>query len=71
MVESKNVFKGSEDVDIGCGNSFGGGGEDEGVDNAAVTVNNIVDSFQYTGEISINGSVDRTLNILCTTIRNS
>lgn len=57
MVESKNVVKGGDDVDIGCGNSFGGGDEDEGVDNSAVTVNNIVDSFQYT-ETTIGSASD-------------
>lgn len=49
MCESKNIVKGGGDVDIGCGNSFGGtGDEDEGVDNVAETVNNVVDGFQYT-----------------------
>lgn len=49
MCESKNISKGGENIDIGCGNSFGGGGEDEGVDDSVVTVNNVIDSFQYTG----------------------
>ena len=57
MVESKNVVKGGDDVDIGCGNSFGGGDEDEGVDAAAVTVNNIIDSFQYT-ETQVGSATD-------------
>jgi hypothetical protein len=49
MCESKNIVKGGENIDIGCGNSFGGGGEeDEGVDDQQVTVNNIIDNFQYT-----------------------
>jgi hypothetical protein len=53
MVESKNIKKGGEDIDIGCGNSFGSGGggedgEDAGVDDQVLTVNNIVDRFQYT-----------------------
>jgi hypothetical protein len=48
MCESKNIVKGDADVDIGCGNSFGGGGEDEGVDSSAQTVNNVIDGFQYT-----------------------
>eukprot|EP00598_Pedospumella_elongata_P000338 CAMPEP_0184973608 /NCGR_PEP_ID=MMETSP1098-20130426/5305_1 /TAXON_ID=89044 /ORGANISM="Spumella elongata, Strain CCAP 955/1" /LENGTH=178 /DNA_ID=CAMNT_0027496069 /DNA_START=49 /DNA_END=585 /DNA_ORIENTATION=- len=47
-VESKMITKGGGDVDIGCGNSFGGTGEDEGVDSTAETVNNVVDGFQYT-----------------------
>ena len=47
MVESKNITKTDGDVDIGCGNSFGGGGEDEG--GATVeTVNNVIDGFAYT-----------------------
>jgi hypothetical protein len=48
--ESKNVTKSDGDVDIGCGNAFGSGGgeEDGGVDNEAVTVNNVIDRFQYT-----------------------
>ena len=37
------------DVDVGCGNAFGSGGdEDGGVDNTVQTVNNVVDGFQYT-----------------------
>ena len=51
MCESKNITKADGDIDVGCGNAFGsGGGEDggEGVDNTAVTVNNVVDGFQYT-----------------------
>lgn len=46
--ESKNISKADGDVDIGCGNSFGGTGEDEGVDSTVATVNNVVDGFQYT-----------------------
>ena len=53
MCESKNITKADGDIDVGCGNAFGsgGGGEDGGeggVDNAAVTVNNVIDGFQYT-----------------------
>lgn len=55
--ESKNITKGGGDVDIGCGNSFGGTGEDEGVDNTAETVNNVVDGFQYT-ETQIGTAMD-------------
>lgn len=44
-VESRMVVKGADDVDIGRGNEFGGGGEDEVVDVNAVRVNDIVDSF--------------------------
>jgi len=49
MCESKMVTKGGGDVDIGCGNSFGGTGEDdEGVDSGVEQVNNVIDGFQYT-----------------------
>jgi len=30
--DSKYIVKGGENFDIGCGNSFGGGGDDEGAD---------------------------------------
>jgi hypothetical protein len=47
--ESKMITKNSDDVDVGCGNAFGSGGEDaEGVDSSASTVNNVIDGFQYT-----------------------
>ena len=53
MCESKNIVKGGGEIDIGCGNSFGSGGGEEdgeagGVDDAPVTVNNVIDGFQYT-----------------------
>ena len=48
MVESKNIPKGDDNVDIGCGNEFGGGGEEDAVDPNIEMVNNIVDSFKYT-----------------------
>jgi hypothetical protein len=58
MCESKNIVKGGGDVDIGCGNSFGGTGEDDaGVDDQVQTVNNVVDGFQYT-ETQIGGAND-------------
>jgi hypothetical protein len=44
-VASRMVVKGNEDVDIGRGNEFGGGGEDEAVDNTSQRVNDIVSSF--------------------------
>ena len=47
MAESKMVSK-SDDVDVGCGNAFGGDSEDAGVDSGVQMVNNIIDSFQYT-----------------------
>ena len=47
--ESKMIAKGGDDVDVGCGNAFGGGGgEDEGVDTSVAQVNNVIDGFQYT-----------------------
>lgn len=46
--ESKNISK-NDDVDVGCGNAFGGGGEEDGggVDSTVQTVNNVIDGFQY------------------------
>mmetsp|Transcript_46904 Transcript_46904/g.34341 ORF Transcript_46904/g.34341 Transcript_46904/m.34341 type:complete len:181 (+) Transcript_46904:39-581(+) len=57
--ESKNIVKNSDDVDVGCGNAFGSGGEEDdgGVDNTAQTVNNVIDGFQYT-ETQIGGAND-------------
>nr|CCA28263.1 conserved hypothetical protein [Albugo laibachii Nc14] len=52
MVQSRNVAKGSDSVDIGCGDAFGSG--DQEVDDSVETVNNISDDsigFGYT-EIS-------------------
>lgn len=46
--ESKTVTKGGQDVDIGCGNSFGGDEPDAGVDDTVETVNNVIDRFSYT-----------------------
>jgi len=45
-VESSMKVKGAESIDIGCGNSFGGGEEE--VDNSVEKVNDIIDSFMYT-----------------------
>ena len=47
MCESKNVAVGGDDIDIGCGNSFGGSGEEEGAEDVQ-TVNNIIERFSYT-----------------------
>lgn len=62
--ESKNIVKNADDVDIGCGNSFGGGGggdDEEGgggaVESSAQTVNNVIDGFSYT-ETQIGGAND-------------
>lgn len=48
--ESKNIVKSDGDIDVGCGNAFGSGGEEEGggADNTVATVNNVIDGFQYT-----------------------
>ncbi len=47
--ESKMITKNSDEVDVGCGNAFGGESEeDAGVDSTAGQVNNVVDGFQYT-----------------------
>jgi hypothetical protein len=48
MCESKLISK-SDDVDVGCGNAFGGGGEEDGgADSTVQSVNNIMDGFAYT-----------------------
>ncbi len=49
-VESALVTVGGGDIDIGCGNAFGGGGEDEGADDSAAKENNVSgpSSFSYT-----------------------
>lgn len=45
------VVKGEEKVDIGCGNAFGGGEEEEAGNEEVEKVIDVVDSFQY-GETS-------------------
>jgi len=48
MCESKMITK-SDDVDVGCGNAFGSGGEEDGgVDSTVQQVNNVIDGFQLT-----------------------
>ena len=47
-VPSRLVNKDTAEVDIGRGNQFGGGGEDEAVEDKAEKVNDIVDAFRYT-----------------------
>ena len=73
MCESKMIVQGGNDVDVGCGNSFGGGGgeEDEGVDNTVVQVNNIMQGFQYT-ETQIGAASDfkAWIKDYCNAIRN-
>jgi hypothetical protein len=48
MCQSRMVEKGGGDVDIGCGNSFGGDAEADAVDSNVEKVNNVMDAFQYT-----------------------
>ncbi|GMH59658.1 hypothetical protein TrST_g2977 [Triparma strigata] len=50
-IESQIVAKGGEEIDIGGGDAFGGGGADEAVDDTIEKVNNVVDEtigFAYT-----------------------
>jgi len=48
QVESKNISK-SDDVDVGCGNAFGGDAEEDAGGSAGPqTVNNVIDGFSYT-----------------------
>lgn len=47
----------SDDVDVGCGDAFGGGGDDDGPADTSQTVNNVIDSFQLT-ETQIGSAVD-------------
>ena len=42
-IESQIVAKAGGDIDIGAGNAFGGGGEDEPVDDNVEKVNNVID----------------------------
>eukprot|EP00742_Colponemidia_sp_Colp-10_P000112 GILJ01000124.1.p1 GENE.GILJ01000124.1~~GILJ01000124.1.p1 ORF type:complete len:174 (+),score=41.69 GILJ01000124.1:121-642(+) len=48
-VESSMITKGAVNIDIGCGNEFGGGDEDGGVDDSSAEekVIDIVDAFRY------------------------
>mmetsp|Transcript_34757 Transcript_34757/g.76676 ORF Transcript_34757/g.76676 Transcript_34757/m.76676 type:complete len:179 (-) Transcript_34757:47-583(-) len=57
MCESKMISKGGDEVDIGCGNSFGGEGGDEGADSNVEMVNNIMESFGYT-ETQVGAAAD-------------
>jgi len=45
-VESSMSVKGSDNIDIGCGNAFGG--DEQAADSSVEKVNNVVDSFTYT-----------------------
>jgi Translationally controlled tumour protein len=52
--ESKMITKSDGDVDIGCGNSFGGDAGDDGpLDSGVSQVNNVIDGFQYTGQFAL------------------
>ena len=44
-VMSKTIVEGDDDVDVGCGNAFGGDGDD--LDDTAVKVNNLVSNFGF------------------------
>ena len=44
-IMSKTVVVGGDDVDVGCGNAFGGGDDD--LDDGAEKVNNMVSNFGY------------------------
>jgi len=50
MCESKMIAQGNDDVDVGCGNAFGSGGEEDGggADSGVQMVNNVIAGFQYT-----------------------
>lgn len=48
MCESKMISKNNDEVDVGCGNAFGGEGAEEAGGDVAAMVNNVVDGFQYT-----------------------
>ena len=43
QIQSAQITKGGESIDIGCGGEFGGGGADEAVDDTVELVNNVVD----------------------------
>ncbi len=47
-VLAKLIAVGGEDIDIGCGNAFGGGGEEEGAAGEGVEkVLDVIDTFKY------------------------
>jgi hypothetical protein len=72
--ESKNITKSSDDVDVGCGNAFGSGGEEDGgVDSSVETVNNVIDGFQYTetqlGANDFKAWIKEYMNLVVTKLR--
>lgn len=46
-IKSKFIVKGGEAYDIGCGNAFGGAGEEEKADDSKEKVIDVVDAFKY------------------------
>lgn len=38
---------GGDNVDIGCGNAFGGGGDDEGANDTSEKILDIISTFKY------------------------
>jgi hypothetical protein len=46
-IKSRKVVKGAINVDIGCGTGFGGGDEDEKVEDSAETVIDLIDNYRY------------------------
>ena len=56
FVESKMITK-SDDVDVGCGNAFGGDNPEDAPVDTAMQVNNVIDGFQYT-ETQIGSGAD-------------
>ena len=46
-VDSDMVTLEAEKFDVGCGDAFGGGAEDEKADDQAVKINNLINAFKY------------------------
>lgn len=47
--ESKMIAKNNDEIDVGCGNAFGGeSAEDAGGPSGVEMVNNVMEAFQYT-----------------------
>ena len=62
-VPSRMIIKGDENIDIGRGNEFGGGGEDEAVDSTAERVNEIIeDSIRILSIIQLRLEKESALN---------
>ena len=56
-MESKYITVGGENIDIGCGNAFGGEGAEEGGDEASAKVLDLVNNFQYKVTRLISGNL--------------